>query len=147
LTTELGRTYTLRIDGKDYVVEVLEVATNKFRVRVGGKELTVELVPKQVPTQQTPEVIVKPGAKVEEAVTPATITGGEVITAPVPGKVVKVLVKPGDRVDEKGVVLTLESMKMELEITSTCSGVVKEVRVKPGDSVNTGDVLVVISRS
>jgi biotin carboxyl carrier protein len=38
-------------------------------------------------------------------------------------------------------------MKMELEITSTCSGVVKEVRVKPGDSVNTGDVLVVISRS
>ncbi len=146
MTTELSRVYTLRIDGKDYVVEVSEVATNKFKVRVGGKEFTIELVPKQIPTLQTPEVTIKPVVK-EEVTVPTTVAGGEVITAPVPGKVVKVLVRPGDRVDEKGVVLTLESMKMELEITSTCSGVVKEVRVKPGDSVNTGDVLVVISKS
>lgn len=145
MTTELSRVYTLRIDGKDYVVEVSEVTTNKFKVRVGGKEFTIELVPKQIPTLQTPEVAVKPVVK-EEVTVPTTVAG-EVITAPVPGKVVKVLVRPGDRVDEKGVVLTLESMKMELEITSTCSGVVKEVRVKPGDSVNTGDILVVISKS
>jgi acetyl-CoA carboxylase biotin carboxyl carrier protein len=66
------------------------------------------------------------------------------IKASITGNVWKILVKPGDAVDEDDEVAILESMKMEIPIESTDSGTVTEVRVKEGDSVKEGDVLVVL---
>ncbi|HEY3365849.1 MAG TPA: acetyl-CoA carboxylase biotin carboxyl carrier protein subunit [Symbiobacteriaceae bacterium] len=58
------------------------------------------------------------------------------------GTVWKVLVKPGDKVEEGMDVLILESMKMEIPITAEMTGVVRSVRVKEGDFVNDGDLVV-----
>jgi glutaconyl-CoA decarboxylase len=61
-----------------------------------------------------------------------------------PGKILKVNVKPGDRVSDGDVVIVLEAMKMENEIFAPQAGSVADIRCKEGDSVNTGDVLLVL---
>lgn len=67
-----------------------------------------------------------------------------IIKAPLPGKVLEVLVKPGDTVEDFGPVLVLEAMKMENEITADDGGVVKEVLVHVGDTVASGQDLIVM---
>jgi biotin carboxyl carrier protein len=67
-----------------------------------------------------------------------------VISAPMQGTIVKVLVAEGDEVQPGQAVLVLEAMKMENHINAQDGGTVKELRVKAGDTVGPGDVLVVI---
>ncbi|MED1472499.1 MULTISPECIES: acetyl-CoA carboxylase biotin carboxyl carrier protein subunit [Bacillus] len=64
------------------------------------------------------------------------------IVAVMAGNVWKVLVQPGDKVEEGQDVIILESMKMEIPITAEVSGTVKEVKVNEGDFVNEEDVLI-----
>lgn len=66
------------------------------------------------------------------------------IVAPMPGKVLNVKVKVGDKVNYGDDLLTLEAMKMEIPIKSTENGVVKEIKVSPGQSVPHGHVLIEI---
>ncbi len=61
-----------------------------------------------------------------------------------PGKVIRLLVAEEDEVQEGGVVVILEAMKMENELRADRSGMVKQVAVAPGDDVELGQVLVVI---
>ncbi|HYR49024.1 MAG TPA: biotin/lipoyl-binding carrier protein [Candidatus Eisenbacteria bacterium] len=60
------------------------------------------------------------------------------------GSVWKITSKPGDEVAEEAVLLILESMKMEIEVTAPRAGTVKEIRVKETDVVKEGQVLVVL---
>jgi len=57
----------------------------------------------------------------------------------------EVKVSVGDSVDDGDVLLVLEAMKMENELTASQPGTVSEVKVKKGDSVNSGDPLIVLS--
>ena len=61
-----------------------------------------------------------------------------------PGKIVKVLVRPGDAVAARQGVVIVEAMKMENELRSQNSGTVSDVRVKEGDSVEAGAILVIV---
>jgi biotin carboxyl carrier protein len=61
-----------------------------------------------------------------------------------PGKVVKLLVKPGDAVKAGDGVIVVEAMKMENELKAPAPGTVKEIRVAEGKAVAAGEVLVVI---
>ena len=70
--------------------------------------------------------------------------GEQAVTAPMPGRVVRVLVAPGDEVDVRQGVVVVEAMKMENELRSPKAGRVKDVSVTPGTSVEAGRVLVVI---
>jgi biotin carboxyl carrier protein len=67
-----------------------------------------------------------------------------IVIAPMPGKILGVNLKPGEKVGFGQIILILEAMKMENEISSTVEGVIKSVKVNVGDTVNTGDVLVEI---
>jgi pyruvate carboxylase subunit B len=62
-----------------------------------------------------------------------------------PGSILEVLVKVGDRVEIGATVVKLEAMKMENDLQSLIAGIVKEVRVSKGDNVSVGEVLVVVS--
>lgn len=74
-----------------------------------------------------------------------TLPGGElVITAPIPGLVVKVLINVGDAVEEGQPLVILEAMKMENEIRSMRSGVVKSIVATPGQRVEQNAILVVL---
>ncbi len=70
---------------------------------------------------------------------------GQRLLAPMPGRVVAVHVRPGDRVEAGTPLVVLEAMKMENEFRATAEGRVSEVAVAPGQAVNAGDVLVVVS--
>ncbi|MBI5407003.1 MAG: sodium-extruding oxaloacetate decarboxylase subunit alpha [Nitrospirae bacterium] len=66
------------------------------------------------------------------------------VTTPMPGTVVKIKVKIGDRVEAGDTVLIVEAMKMENEVHTPVSGVVEKIYVAEGDSVNPDEVLVVV---
>jgi biotin carboxyl carrier protein len=66
------------------------------------------------------------------------------VVAPMPGKVIDILVKEGEDVLEYQEVLVLEAMKMENAIPTTEAGKVKEIKVKKDDTVSTHQVLMVL---
>jgi biotin carboxyl carrier protein len=86
--------------------------------------------------EETRYIIRTRGGKVE--------TTGQVLKAPMPGKVVHVGVEVGQAVKPGDGLVVLEAMKMENEFQAAVTGHVKEVRVVVGQAVNPGDTLVVI---
>jgi acetyl-CoA carboxylase biotin carboxyl carrier protein len=66
------------------------------------------------------------------------------VKAPMPGKILDVLVKVGDQVKEDDEICMLEAMKMENPIYAPAGGTVKEIKVKANDSVETEQVLMII---
>ena len=75
----------------------------------------------------------------------ATAHGGQVIKAPMPGRVTHVSVAVGDAVAPGTPLLVIEAMKMENEFKAAGAGTVTEVRIQAGQAVNPGDVLIVIA--
>jgi pyruvate carboxylase subunit B len=67
-----------------------------------------------------------------------------VVKAPMPGLVLRIDAKVGDSVEENGLILVMEAMKMENEIFAPASGVIKEILVKQGDQLMADDVLAII---
>ena len=67
------------------------------------------------------------------------------VKAELTGMVWKVLVKPGDAVEEETTLMILESMKMEIPVDAPRAGQIQEVRVKEGDAVAENQVLVVLA--
>jgi biotin carboxyl carrier protein len=74
----------------------------------------------------------------------ASDAGRAQITAPMPGKVVRVLVELGREVEAGEPVVVVEAMKMQNELKSPKAGTVTELHAEPGATVNSGDVLAVI---
>ena len=111
--------YTVEVEGSSYTVTVSE----------GGDVSGIASV----------------GAQAESANASAPATGGEPVAAPLAGNVVKVLVKPGQRVSEGESILVLEAMKMETSVSAPSDGTIVEVIVKAGDSCSVGDVLVTLA--
>jgi biotin carboxyl carrier protein len=70
--------------------------------------------------------------------------GAVTVVTPMPGRVVKVLVKAGDLVRARQGVAVVEAMKMENEVRAPRGGTIKEIRVAPGALVEAGAVLLVI---
>ncbi|NOX54184.1 MAG: pyruvate carboxylase [Planctomycetes bacterium] len=69
------------------------------------------------------------------------------VAAPMPGMVVTVAVRPGDRVAKGQKLITLEAMKMQTVITAEREGRVAEVHVQPGAQIDVGDLLVTMASS
>ena len=80
----------------------------------------------------------------EEGWRGATGTGPQRIVAPMPGKVVRVLVKAGDEVKARQGLVVVEAMKMENELRAARDGRVREVSVAEGQSVDAGAVLLIV---
>ena len=92
-----------------------------------------------------------PAAPVAQAAAPApaaapVVTGnGETVDAPMPGSIVNVLVKAGQKVNAGDVLVIIEAMKMENEIMAPKNGTITQVVIKQGDKVETGTPLIVIA--
>lgn len=131
----------------------------KFKITIDGKEYLVEMeeiggVPQPQPAQPAPSTA--PVASVpdpEPAATPVSASApvdpsesaGEAMTAPMPGTILKILVAPGEQVQENQPLMILEAMKMENEIVAGKAGTVAGIHVATGDMVNPGDALITIS--
>src|SRR5215208_615089 len=101
-----------------------------MRVAVGAREYGVRLT--------DPKHLRGAGAAAGEQ-------GGRAqLKAPMPGKVVRVMVEAGQAVEAGQGLVVVEAMKMQNELKSPKSGTVAELRAEPGSTVNAGDVLVVV---
>mgnify|MGYP005851813679 FL=1 len=113
--------YTVRVNGRAYTVEVAE-GGDLDSVRPAGA------APTEAPAQ---------GGE--------AAGDGEPVTAGLAGTIFKVLVAPGQQVVEGDVLMVLEAMKMETEISAPRAGTVGEVAVKEGDSVAVGETLLTLA--
>jgi biotin carboxyl carrier protein len=69
------------------------------------------------------------------------------VVAPMPGKIVRVLVRTGEAVQARQPLIVIEAMKMENELRAAAAGTVAEVLVEEGQSVEAGALLAVVHRS
>ena len=123
----------VKVDGKEYRVNVEEVGNGKIRVNFDGKSYEVE-------TKADIEKEILESVSKEEI----EYKGKSVVKAPLHGIVASINVKVGNKVSEGTSLLKLVAMKMENDIIAEKRGIVKEIRVKKNESVNKDDVLVVI---
>ena len=130
-----GRPFTVTLDGNR-----AEVNGASYEVELQGDQATVNSIAYAFQVQEKKRLAEEAPSRV--ARTAAEEAGA--VTAIMPGKIIRVLVKEGDEVQEGDVVCVLEAMKMENELRASKSGVVKEVTVEPGSDVEMGEVLVVV---
>ena len=114
----------------------------KFKVRVNGEEFEVE-VSEVNESREDGKIQVEKIKRIPREITPtnAPMQVTTVLRAPMPGRVLSVQVKKGERVSGGQVAIILEAMKMENEIQIENEGVVTQVFVEENDTVDTGDPL------
>lgn len=131
--------YKVTLNKRVYEVEVEEGSA----MLVDEYELAAPAAPAAPAPVAAP--VAAPAAAAPAAPAAAGLAAGEVIKAPMPGNVLKINVAQGQSVKEGDVLVILEAMKMENEITATKSGSVAQIVVAKGAVVETGSPLVVIA--
>ncbi len=120
--------YVVTLNGKNYEVEVNETEAVLVSVADAAPVAAPVAAPASAPV---------PAAQTVSA-------EGTTIPAPMPGSILNVNVTVGQAVKAGDVLMILEAMKMENDISAPCDGTVKQILVTKGSTVNTDDVLIVI---
>jgi biotin carboxyl carrier protein len=120
---------SLIIDGRSYEIKREQTATG-LHLWVGGTRFVVELRdPRSLRSRQK---------------TAGNEKGPVKIAAPMPGRVVRVLITENHEVAAGQGLIVVEAMKMQNEIKSPKKGIIKKILVSPGTAVNPGDILAVV---
>jgi biotin carboxyl carrier protein len=126
-----GRTiYSIIENGRQFEAMVEERGAHGFDILISGRLFHLEAV------DERSKVLAEQARFVAE--------GPQSVEAQMPGKVVKIHVAAGARVEEGQGVVVVEAMKMENEIVSPIDGIVKEIPVSEGQTVETGATLFVV---
>lgn len=140
--------YTIEIGEKSYVVEVNDEGGERYRVMVDGQAFDVQLTSSaDAPAISTETETMTEAGTASAGGTQASGEGGAELRAktelraPMPGVVLSIAVRPGDRVRAAQPLLVLEAMKMKNPISAPGNGVVSEIMVQEGQSVAYDDVL------
>jgi len=140
--------YHVKVDGEAYEIDYVRLAGDLWSLVIGGRQYVVSVSPAGGGRYR-----VTGGAEIDEVelMDPLTFLakkahggdaqGAAVVTAYMPGRVVKILVEEGQEVTVGDGLVVLEAMKMENEIRAERGGVVKNIAVKEGQAVDGGDVL------
>lgn len=124
--------YSLILENKSYDIEVVPSGRkNKYSVKHTCHSFNIEIIDSEMRYMQN-------------RLKSATLDDENIISCPMPGKIVKVMVEEGDKVSAGQVVITVSAMKMESEYKSGKSGLVKEVKVTAGDIVEADVPLIIL---
>jgi len=118
---------SLLVDGKAYTVFFAEDKTRRY-ISVQGEQFCIEEAKSEAETRFVAEA--------------ATLKEIPTISSPMPGKVVKILVREKDKVKKGQGLVIVEAMKMENEIRSPSAGIVKKINFKEGNLVDTADPII-----
>ncbi len=138
------KNFKFTISGNDYEVEIQKLEGDTAEIEVNGTTYQVEIEQKKAFTK-TP-ILVRPSVKNPEGSHEIKKTATEkpsfyTVTAPLPGTIIEIKVKAGDKVKRGDKLLVYEAMKMENNLVAEKDGEIKAVKVSTGDSVMQGDVL------
>ena len=134
--------FNVTVNGKTYAVEVEEVGAGQGGftyqpVQQAPIQQAVQAAPVQAaPVQQAPKA---------QAPKAAPVSGGELMSAPMPGTILDILVTEGQTVKKGEIILILEAMKMENEIAAATDGVVSKIYTSKSSTVSAGDPMLTIS--
>lgn len=135
------KSFQFTIDGRKYATTVNEIEDNVAEVTVNGTVFHVEIDQMKNATSIKPAAAKASAVAAPRAAQPA---GTVVVKSPLPGSIVKVVAAAGQTVKKGDLLLTMESMKMENQVTSEYDGTIKSVLVQPGQNVMQDDKLVEI---
>lgn len=134
--------FKFTISGNSYEVEVRDFDTNTVEVEVNGTTYSVD-IHREVKKTKTPTLVRAEVVNVGKENIEKKDKGTAVpVTAPLPGTIMEVFVKPGDMVKKGQKLVMMEAMKMENQVLSEKDGVVETVKVSSGTTVLQGDVLI-----
>lgn len=156
--------FVVAVDGREWRIDAARVDGHTLSLLMraastgpGGSDQTWSHEVSLAPDQKTSALAVRVGdvpvtvsmngsrrwGRAEES---AGAAGPERLLAPMPGKIVRVLVKTGEPVSARQPVVVIEAMKMENELKASQAGTVAEIHVRDGQSVEAGTLLAVIHR-
>jgi biotin carboxyl carrier protein len=147
-----GAAWRVKLDGRPVAVDAVEIAPNTLSILLDGQSFEINVTPSpdgklklQTGSREFIAEVIDPRAWSGRRHGGVEAEGRQQIVAPMPGKVVRLLVREGDRVEAGQGLLVVEAMKMQNEIRSPKNGAVERVLAKEGQPVNAGDVLCVIA--
>jgi biotin carboxyl carrier protein len=148
-TREGGR-LRWRLDGKPVEADAVKVAAETYSILLGGQAFEVRVhaagdgLRIQAGGQEFAAAIVDPRQWQGRHGHAVEVEGRLQILAPMPGKIVRVLVKQGERVQAGQGIVVVEAMKMQNEVRSRKTGIVERLLVTEGKTVNAGEVVAVV---
>lgn len=136
----------VEIDGQTYEVNIENIQARPVIAMVDGEQF--EVWPEEHERNEVP-MVSAPTITIPETSQPTPVVGGggnqsaggKNVTAPLPGVIVAILVKPGESISRGDELCTLEAMKMKNAIRSNRAGTIASVEVNVGDQVGHGQVL------
>ena len=146
-----GSSYKVTIDGEEHVVDAQRITGNLWSVLYGNGSFEVDVT--SLPAEEFEVLITGDCHKftlMNEQRRAMIRAGGKgsagkaMLTSPMPGKVVKLLVKEGEEVGAGQGVIVVEAMKMENELKTALAGKVKEIFVEEGQVVESGAKLLLV---
>lgn len=141
--------YNVKINNKDYQVDIEDLGGGRLEIKLGEKTVNLSIeevfgIKKTSPTPNPKAAVYSAPEPMPQPVVAVPKGKGEVVKAVMAGTVLSHKKKVGEAVSIGDVVIILEAMKMENEISSPVAGKILEIRVNPGQSINSGDALFVI---
>jgi biotin carboxyl carrier protein len=143
--------WRVTLDGRPIDADATEIAPNIFSILIDGHSHEVRITPSsggtftlQTAHREFTAQVIDPRAWRGRHHAAGEAEGRQQILAPMPGKVVRLLVQAGDTVEAGQGLLVVEAMKMQNEIRSPKRGTVERLLAKEGQPVNAGEVLCIV---
>lgn len=140
------------IDGRPIDADAVEVSPGIYSILIAGQSFEAGVAPERdsalciTVANRERRVTIRDLRKwTRNRGLGAEAEGSQPLRAPMPGKIVVLLVKAGDRVDAGQAIVVMEAMKMQNEIRSPKSGTVERLLVAQGQTVNAGEVIAIVS--
>lgn len=146
-------TVIITVDGKEYTLDFEKVSPGSFSILHNHISYNLELVPGDTVKRYTintyksayeAEIIDAESQYLAARNKGMDQQAENAITAPIPGKVVRIPVEVGDQVDVGQTLIIISAMKMESEFKAKKAGTVKEIRVKEGDTVEARKMMIIV---
>lgn len=144
----------LQVSWRDqtWTVDALGLADGSMSLLAGNRSYSLDLEEKGEALQISLgdaktrlEIVDERSHRLQGVARRNTVEGRQTVSAPMPGKVVRLMVKPGDEVKEGQGLVIVEAMKMENELKSPKAGKVEEIAVREGQTVEGGTKLVIVA--
>ena len=128
---QFGEVISFIFENRSYLIDILNIGDD-YTVFTKGSHKSIQLL-----TEERALYNKLAGGGAEQ--------GEQIIKSGMPGKIIEIKVKAGDKVQEGDLLLVIEAMKMENEIRASCEGKIKKIYVKPKQNVETGAKLLLLT--